>query len=257
MASLQKELGKENAALARVIEETMARYFRDAEEKSEARMNRLEKRIESMHSVLSRHTEEIKSIRSETVDIKECVTATEKNISECQKKQHTLETKLTEMEDRARRENLLIFNLKEGAEGPNALSYLKENIPLWFPIFVSVPPELMRAHRLGRSPVNGKTQRSRPLIIRCLRYTDRDALLNEARKNPPEVDNIQLRFTADYSDTTTKRRKPCYKIMHEARIRGFQAFLLYPSTIKLIRGNDARLFQEPSEAERFLATLEE
>ena len=56
MASLQKELGEENASLVKVIEETMARYFKDADEKSEARMNRLEKRIESMHSILSRHT---------------------------------------------------------------------------------------------------------------------------------------------------------------------------------------------------------
>ena len=161
------------------------------------------------------------------------------------------------MEDRACRENLLIFNLKEGAEGQNALAYLTENIPLWFPALAPAPPELMRVHRLGRPPASGKTQRSRPLIIKCLRYTNRDALLNEARKNPPEVHNIQLRFTADYSDATTKRRKPCYKLMHEARTKGFQAFLLYPATIKLSRGNDVHIFQEASEAERFLATTDE
>ncbi|KAL7379314.1 hypothetical protein ABVT39_026028 [Epinephelus coioides] len=161
------------------------------------------------------------------------------------------------MEDWACRENLLIFNLKEGAEGQNVLTYLMENIPLWFPAFASAPLELMSGHRLGRPPASGKTQRSHPLIIKCLRYTDRDRLLNKARKNPPEVDNIQLRFTADYSDVTTKRQKPCYKLMHEARVKGFQAFLLYPATIKLSRGNDVHIFQEPSEAERFLATLEE
>lgn len=30
-----------------------------------------------------------------------------------------------------------------------------------------------------------------------------------------------------------QRKKSCYKLMYEARVKGFQAFLLYPATIKL------------------------
>lgn len=252
MTELNKGLGVEDTALARVIEETMAKYFKEADEKSEARNNRLEKRLDSMHTILSRHTEDIKSLRADASTLQERVAQSEQYLQ-------SLSEKLVEMEDRTRRDNLLIFNIKEGLEGPNLRAYLADQIPKWFPAFAVAPPEIMRAHRLG-APLrpgasDGTTHRSRPVILKCLRYTDRDRLLQEARKNTPEVAGKQLKFAADYSESTTKRRRPCYKIMHEARLKGFNAFLLYPATIKLQRGNDSHTFKEPKEAEDFLLAL--
>lgn len=256
MDELQEELGDQNAALVKVLELTMAKYFSEADEKSEARFNRLEKRIDTMHATLSRHTEDIRTIRGETLSLKERTANVEKSTALCLKNLQTYEAKLIELEDRARRDNLLVFNLQEGIEGSNARAYLMEKITEWFPALAPSPPELMRCHRLGKAPSSGSTKgRPRPLIAKCLRFTDRDRLLNEARKSPPEVDGNLLTFTADYSEATTKRRKPCYKLMYEARSHGFQAFLLYPATIKLSRGEDIHIFPELSEAEQFVASL--
>ncbi|KAK7938875.1 hypothetical protein WMY93_002201 [Mugilogobius chulae] len=250
MTELNKGLGVEDTALAKFIEETMAKYFKEADEKSEARNSRLEKRIESMHNTLSRHTEEIKTLRTDITNLQQRAVQAEKG-------QKFLADKVVEMEDRARRDNVLIFNLKEGIEGSSTLAYLGENIPMWFPA-LEAAPELMRAHRLGpprrgqASPTDagpGKDYNPRPIILKCLRYTERDLLLKEARKKAPEVAGIQLKFAADYSEVTTKRRKPCYKIMHAARTRGFNAFLLYPATIKLQRGGETHTFKDPTEAE--------
>lgn len=251
---LNKELGLENTALAKVIEETMARYFREAEEKSEARHKRLEKRLESMQSVLSRHTEDIKTMRAETSRLQERVAQTEKIASEQQQLLKEITDKLIVTEDRARRDNLLILNLKEGIEGQSTLAYLNGMLPKWFPALAPSPPEIMRAHRLGhpRSAPAGTTTRPRPIILNCLRFTDRDVLLKEARGNPPEVAGVVLKFAPDYSEHTSKRRRVCYKIMHAARLIGFDAFLLYPAIIKLQRGNDSFTFQDPAAAERFL-----
>lgn len=116
----------------------------------------------------------------------------------------------------------------------------------------------MRCHHLGKPPPHGSVKaRPRPLMIKCLRFTDRDRLLGEVRKSPPEVDGDLLKFAADYSEATTRRRKPCYKIMYEARSHGFKAFLLYPATIKLSRGKDIYTFQEVSEAEKLVASLKD
>lgn len=257
MDGMYEELGEENLALAKVIEKLMRKFFEDADERSEARVKRLEQRIDTMNNTLTRHTESIKSLRSDTVKLQHRVTNTEKSTVLCMEKLRACEDKLIQMEDRARRDNLLIFNVKEGAESGNALAYLTRKIPKWFPAFASAPPELMRCHRLGplRAPAPGNTRRPRPLIAKCLRYTDRDRLLNEARENPPEEDGIQLKFAADYSSATTERRKPCYKVMHKARNMGLKAFLLYPATIKLTRGSEIHLFEEPSKAENFLASI--
>ncbi len=66
LAKMHTELGEEHAALAAVSEEVLAKYFKEADQRAEARVMRLEKQIDKMNSVLSRHTEEIKTIRSDT-----------------------------------------------------------------------------------------------------------------------------------------------------------------------------------------------
>lgn len=258
MAQRRKELAEEHAAQAAVSKDVMARYFKEADEHAEIRANRLEKQIDKMNSILAWHTEEIRAIRSETANLRERITNAEKSTAGCQRDLQTFQTKLIELEDRARRDNLQIFNLKKGTEGPNALTLLMDSIPKWFTSLESAPPELMRCHRLGRLPgvPVGKQQRSRPMIVKFLRFTDRDRVLNEARKSPPSVDGIQLKFAADYSESTTKRRQLCYKLMHEARVKGFQAFLLYPATIKLSRGSEVHTFQDPKEAEDFILSLD-
>ncbi|CAL9690491.1 unnamed protein product [Knipowitschia caucasica] len=250
-SEMTQELGVDNTALAKTIEEIMSKYFEEADEKSEARSNRLVKRLDNMHATLSRHTEDIKALRSDTTQLQERASGTEMQLQ-------SLSEKIVEMEDRSRRDNLLVFNLKEGVEGSNMVSYLTENVPRWFPAFArGAPgspnnPEIMRAHRLGPAP-SRTTPNPRPVIIKLLRYTDRDLLLKEARKKVPEVSGVQLKFAADYSEATAKRRRPCYKIMHEARAQGFSAFLLYPATIKLSRDHDSYTFSEPGEAEKFVA----
>ena len=70
------------------------------------------------------------------------------------------------------------------------------------------------------------------------------------------VDGQAIRFTADYSDATARRRRPCFPIMNRARTLGFQAFLLYPAIIKLSRGSDHNLFTEPSEASKFIDSID-
>lgn len=69
--------------------------------------------------------------------------------------------------------------------------------------------------------------------------------------------NIQLQFAAEYSEATLQCRKLCYKVMYEARTKGFQAFLLYPATIQFTKGNVRHLFQDASKAELFISTIED
>ncbi|KAG1930587.1 NACHT, LRR and PYD domains-containing protein [Pimephales promelas] len=153
-----------------------------------------------------------------------------------------LQQKLVSMEDRSRRNNLRIINLKEGVED-QALAYLMRSLLKWFPELHSSPPELTRVHRIG--PLRKTPAPPRTMILNCLRFTDRDRILGFARKSPVTVEGQIIRFAADYSDATARRRRPCFPIMNRARSLGFQAFLLYPAIIKLTRGFDQNLFTEP------------
>uniref|UniRef100_A0AAV2LJ14 Uncharacterized protein n=1 Tax=Knipowitschia caucasica TaxID=637954 RepID=A0AAV2LJ14_KNICA len=46
------------------------------------------------------------------------------------------------------------------------------------------------------------------------------------------------------------RRKSCYPVMEKARQAGYQAFLLYPATIKVSKGHEHEVFQNPVKLEK-------
>ena len=124
------------------------------------------------------------------------------------------EDKLVQIEDRAHRDNILLINLKEGIETSNARQYLFANLSKWFPPLAEQPPEIMRVHRVGAP--RDASSKPRPLILNCLRFTDRDRILSESSRQPVTVAGHQIKFAPDYSKTTSKRRKPCYPVLNRA-----------------------------------------
>lgn len=66
MDELHGELGEQNATLV-----IMAKYFNEANEKSEVCFNRLEKQTDNMHATISRHMEDIRVIHTESVNLRE------------------------------------------------------------------------------------------------------------------------------------------------------------------------------------------
>ncbi len=87
-----------------------------------------------------------------------------------------------------------------------------------------------------------------------LRYTDCDRILKAARGSRVEVDGREIRFTANYSNHTMKRRRSFSQAMESARKLGFTPFLIYPARLKLSHGSEVHLFETQPEAEVFLNT---
>ncbi|KAJ1172063.1 hypothetical protein NDU88_003915 [Pleurodeles waltl] len=75
-------------------------------------------------------------------------------------------SKLTDLEDRSRRNNIRLLGFPEGIEGMDMLSYLRDILPKLTDIAFDPPLEFKRVHRLGPKRQNGK---GRPRsIIACL-----------------------------------------------------------------------------------------
>ncbi|KAJ1179792.1 hypothetical protein NDU88_005026 [Pleurodeles waltl] len=74
-----------------------------------------------------------------------------------------LRSKLTDLEDRSRRNNIRFLGFPEGIEGTDILSYLRDTLPKLAHIIFDPPLEFQRAHRLGLKRQNGK-DRPRPII---------------------------------------------------------------------------------------------
>ncbi len=91
--------------------------------------------------------------------------------------------KMTDMEDRCRRNNVRLVGLPEGMEGPDAASFLRTNLSKWIPSLRGRDIEIDRAHRVydgGRG-----SDRPRTLIFRVLRWHDRSDILKGARQAYP------------------------------------------------------------------------
>ncbi len=119
-----------------------------------------------------------------------------------------LTEKMTDMEDRSRRNNVRLVGLPEGAEGSNAAGFLRVNLSKWIPSLRDRNIEIDRAHHVYDGRKNSDWLRT--LIFRVLRWHDRSEILRGARQAYPvkcTQDNVTLLFFPDFSPATTIRRK--------------------------------------------------
>ncbi len=106
-----------------------------------------------------------------------------------------LTEKMTDIEDRSRRNNVRLVGLPEGAEGSNAAGFLRVNLSKWIPSLRDRDIEIDWAHRAYDGRKN--SDRPRTLIFRVLRWHDRSEILKGARQAYPvkcTQDNVTLLF---------------------------------------------------------------
>lgn len=204
-------------------------------------------RLDRIQADISACTSDIKNLNQECNKLHTRVTKAEFTAT---RRCNELEAALAQQEDRARRDNIRIIGVPEGAEKDNMLAYITSSIPTWFPKLAGGQFEIMRAHRIGLT----RTDRSGPRTIICkmLRFTDRDRILQASRESPLMINGRNIRFSADYSNFTVTRRQAFSEVMDVARKQGYRAFLLYPARLKLTRGGEDHLFDEPTKAKDFL-----
>ncbi len=105
-----------------------------------------------------------------------------------------LTEKMTDIEDRRRRNNVRLVGLPEGAEGSNTAGFLRVNLSRWISSLRGRDIEI-RAHRVYDRRKN--YDRPHTLIFRVLRWHDRSEILKGARQAYPvkcTQDNVTLLF---------------------------------------------------------------
>lgn len=255
--SAGRQVSREQTHEADKMEESLAAMIASAMEKQqsfiEAQFKTLQDRLDNIQKELSSCSSGVRELRDRYSILSGRVSKTEKNFEKCTTKMVTYEEKLADLEDRSRRDNVRIMNLPEGVEDVNLMSYISDSLPVWFPSLTGVKSEIMRVHRIG--PPNS-TSRPRTVIMKMLRYTDRDQILRASRKSPVKVNGKDIRFSADYSAFTMNRRRTFIEVTNKAQKMGFQTFLLYPAQLKLTRGSTQHIFKSPLEVEDFLSGVD-
>ena len=133
----------------------------------------------------------------------------------------TLEKKLDDLENRSKRNNIVIWNIPEGAEKDTSCQEIVNNI-LSVHMQLEGDLEIMRAHRTNRRRnTEVASSLARPIHVYLLRYTDKQYILRNAasalKDNPFQEANLYI------SDDVSKKVRDDRKKLKELHLEEIRA----------------------------------
>lgn len=211
--------------------------------------------VSTLERKMDEHMSTVKSLVGKIETVQAEIRGVKREVNNCTSELDKLRLKISEIEDRERRNNVRLVGLASNREGGDAIGFLQKMLPKWIPSLGNKAIEIERAHRIyGSNPNTEKT-----MIFKVLRYQDRQTILQGARKateKGPILDaGKTLRFFADYSAFTSQKRKVYVGIRKELQTRGIQSFLIYPATLRVNYKGKQLSFSSIDEANAFKAEL--
>lgn len=255
--ALQEQQSALNVIVASAVQEAVDSFLVPALRDLRTDIQKTKDEVKDIRGDLDRVTTSAKSANDRVNSLQATAREDRRTVIQLQKQLDELTEKLTDLEDRSRRNNVRIVGLPEGAEGSDAVSYLKANLPLWIPSLKGQSIDIERAHRVYHDADDAKPNKPRTLIFKLLRWQDRSDILSGAHQAFPvkSANDDSLLFFPDYSRATTSKRKSFDAVKKKAKAMGLHNFLRYPAVLKIDHGGKKLSFQTPEAAENFIGTL--
>ncbi|KAJ1185748.1 hypothetical protein NDU88_002535 [Pleurodeles waltl] len=119
----------------------------------------------------------------------------------------TLRDKLTNLEDRSRRDNVRFFRIPEQKEGTDIKAFLQSLLPALTGLTFSPPLKFQRVHRVG-PPRSISSGWPRPIIVCFLQHEQAwQVLLKAWSQGPFPLEDQEVRVAVDFSRITNEKRK--------------------------------------------------
>lgn len=204
---------------------------------------------------------EISFVHQDMQKLHECTSAVEGRISTLEDEWQPLQrdvkythsmaaanaSRLEDMENRLRRDNVRTVGIPEKAEGKNPVAFIEAWLTGTFgkDAFSSMFA-VERAHRVPtRPPPQGAPPRA--FLFRLLNYRDRDTILSKARVTPSlKVDNTKISLFPDFSAEVQRQRAKFLDIKKRLRAVNVQYFMLYQEKLKVLANGSSHFFDNPT-----------
>ncbi|KAJ1151303.1 hypothetical protein NDU88_004086 [Pleurodeles waltl] len=196
------------------------------------RLEAIDLKISDLSTASASIRTDIACFSEKVTGIDRCLTTVEEHVMmvpDHDAELQTLRAKITDLEDRSRRDNVRFFGFPENKEGTNIKAFLKSLLPeLTFLVFSS-PPVFQRAHRIG--PLHKATSgRPRPIIACFLCHEQARLVLSMARsQGPHSLEGLEVRVVADFSRITNERRKAFLALRPQLRKLDIKFGLFQPA----------------------------
>lgn len=229
--------------------------------------------VSKMSSTLNTVATDVSTIKETTTELKNTVSAMQERLTEAEtrisdvedttqqlvsdreaqcKRIDTLWSRVEDLENRSRRNNIRLLGLKEGKEGNNIKTCIKNILSEGLGMDIDNEFEIERAHRSpGIRPEENKPPRL--VMIRFLRSSARDKVLKAAReKGGATWSGCNLSLFPDMTRDLAESRKAftaAKQLLHAKKVKFTLAF---PATLRFTWMGRSRKFQDASEAVEFI-----
>ncbi|KAJ1206674.1 hypothetical protein NDU88_002075 [Pleurodeles waltl] len=218
-----------------------------------------------MDSRMNSLTEETKSMRLDIAGFQSRVTTFEQRVMTVEK-QATLAadrdqgllyllSKVIDLEDRSRRDNVRFLGFPEEIERADVQSFLKNTLPQLSGLTFDTTLEFQRPHRLGpkRREV---TNHPRPIIACFLQHMQARQLLQRARMQGPfRMNDLQIRMSDDFSKETSERRKTFLALRPYPRQLEIKFGLFELARMWITKNNVSKHFYDPTDLSLYLNNI--
>ncbi|KAJ1187109.1 hypothetical protein NDU88_003888 [Pleurodeles waltl] len=222
------------------------------------------RRLEGMDNAIASLTAETKSIcldisgiESRVAGLEQRVTTVETHIASYQDRDQELQylrSKMIDLEDRTRRDNVQFLGFPEIIERADINSFLRETLPKLIGIPFDPPLEFRRAHKLGPKRPDAATPL--PIIACLLRHTQAHQLLKRARTyGPCWMDGQEIRMSADFSKETSECRRAFLAFRPRLRQIKVKYGLFEPARMWITKNGVSEDFYDPEDLRSFLDSL--
>lgn len=226
------------ASLARVLEE-----IRDFRKDTKQQLNDIKAELTNVNAKLAEAEMRIENVEDRVQNV-------EQVLSKMIKVMTQQENKLLDQEGRSRRENLRIYNVPEGAEGPSMVEFVQKLLRETLEVPPTTELGIERAHRaLAPRPSGDREDKPRSIIIRFLRYTTKEEVLRKAwGKKKVFLNGRPIYFDQDYPAAILQKRKDYSEAKRVLKQRNIRFQTPFPAKLRVFYEDETRLYQTAMEA---------
>ncbi len=167
-----------------------------------------------------------------------------------------LRDKLEDLENRSRRNNAQLVGVPEGKEAGDMVTFLQrllKSVLGWDDAMD--PPEIERAHR-APAPRPNPGERPRTILIRFLRWADRELVLCAARsKSELRWEDEHIMIFLDFARATQLKRDKFRECKKALRAHSMKFALMYPATLRIEDNGGQRSFNNPKQPLDFILKI--
>lgn len=222
----------------------------------EAKLSKFTETLEKISTTLENQSKRIGEAEQRVSEVEDAVSGLEGRLAEAENKIKVLAAKMEDMENRSRRDNIRVLNLKEGTEGKHPIQFFETWLPTVLGLEASPGAKdrikVDRAHRSG----GPRGERPRPVIIKLHNSRDKPRIIAALRATPNlEYEGQRIFIHQDLSSSVREKRRAFNEVCQALIDKGIRFNMRFPATLTVNHQGSERRFETRRDAETFLNTL--